>query len=203
MDQRKVNVRQKKREFLSGITKPGFTLLELLVAIALLGVVAAIVIPNVRTKGSAAQREEFAVKVNALTKFAWQNAVVTRVTQRVEFDFQNKKITVTQATGGQSLDGTPQFGPVTRAYLATSISIPPQFECKNFYVEGFDEMGRFAGKKTEAVWFYLIPEGLAQSVIINIIDTKDRAKTGRVHEMSLVLNPFSAQFDVYDTFKQP
>lgn len=194
---------QKIRECRSGITKPGFTLLELLVAIALLGVVAAIVVPSIGTKGSAAARQEFITKINALTKFAWQNAVVSRKAQRVEFDFQQKKIMVTQATGEHSMDGTPVFGPVTRAYVNTSLTIPPQFDCKNFFVEGFDEMGRFAGKKTEAVWFYLVPEGLAQSVIINMIDTKDRAKTGRVHEMSLVLNPFSAQFDAYDTFKQP
>jgi prepilin-type N-terminal cleavage/methylation domain-containing protein len=196
------SVRQKKREYLSGI-KPGFTLIELLVAIALLGVVAALVLPNLKSRGSVAQREEFAAKVNALTKFAWQNAIVSRTTQRVEFDFQQRKITVTQETGEQNMEGKKVFGPVKRAYLNTSISIPPQFDCKNFYVEGFDEMGRFQGRKTEAVWFYLIPEGLAQSVIINIADTKDRAQTGKIHEMSLVLNPFSAQFDVYDMFKQP
>ncbi len=194
---------QKISESQSGINKPGFTLLELLIAIALLGAMAAIVFPRIKTKGSAAQRTEFVTNLNALTQFAWQNAVVSRKVQRLEFDFQQKKIVVTQATGTKDMDGKLQFGPVTRAYVNTSMTIPSQLDCKNFYVEGFDEMGRFTGKKTEAVWFYVVPEGLAQSVIINIVDIKDRAKMGRAHEMSLVLNPFSAQFDAYDTFKQP
>ena len=196
-------MRQKISEFRSGINNPGFSLLEILIAIALLGVMAVVVVPNFKSQGAAAQRKEFIVKVNALTQFAWQNAIVTRKIQRVEFDFQQKKVVVMQATGEKNMDGELQFGLVTRAYTNISIAIPSQFDCRNFYVEGFDEMTRRQGAKAGAVWFYLIPEGLAQSVIINILDTKDRVKTSRAHEMSLVLNPFSAQFDAYDTFKQP
>lgn len=178
-------------------------MLELLVAIAIIGAVAAIVVPNIRTRGGAAQRQEFIAQINALTKFAWQNAVVSHKIQRVEFDFEKRKIEVTQATGEKDMAGERLFGPVARAYIKTSVIIPSHFECKNFFVEGFDEMGRRTATSTAAVWFYVVPEGLAQSVIINILDIKDRPKTGKAYEVSLVLNPFSAQFEVYDAFTQP
>lgn len=199
----RANERRKQNGFECGMTRPGFSLLELLVAIALFGVVAALVVPNLRRRGATAERKEFIANLNVLTKFAWQNAITSGKVQKVEFDLQARKISILQAGDSRDKEGNLTFQPIKRAYSNTSMPIPASFLFRNFFVEKFDEMTRFTGRKIGAVWFYIVPEGLAQAVIINFVDTKDRARTGRGKNVGLVLNPFSAQFDVYDTFKQP
>ncbi len=78
---------------------------------------------------------------------------------------------------------------------------PKNLEIKNFYVEGSDEMERIAGRPDGKIWFFVVPSGLAQNVIINFIDTLDRVNN-KPRTIGLVLNPFSAQFKVYDTFQK-
>jgi hypothetical protein len=63
-------------------------------------------------------------------------------------------------------------------------------------------MAKFTKSKTEEMWFYVIPGGMAQDVIINFIDTKDLYNNAP-RSVGLVLNPFSAQFKIYDTFQKP
>ncbi|MFC1845561.1 hypothetical protein ACFLX2_00360 [Candidatus Dependentiae bacterium] len=198
-----VEGRLKQSGSVSGMTKPGIGLIELLLAIALLGVMAAIVIPNLGTGGAREQREQFITDLNLITKFAWQKAVVTNKIHKIEFDMGMRQVTVMQASKKIDAEGKPTFEPIQHSYMNTKIKIPSQLIFRNFYVETFDEMARYgAGKRTDAVWFYVVPEGLSQSVIINIVDIKDKV-AGRGKTIGLVLNPFSAQFGVYDEFKKP
>ena len=55
---------------------------------------------------------------------------------------------------------------------------------------------------TDNVWFFIIPDGLTQEVTINFVDYDDMLPNGDARQFGLVLNPFSAQFKLYDTFKQ-
>ncbi len=187
------------------MTKRGFSLLELMVAIALIGIVAAIVAPNLRRRGPKEEREQFIENLNGLMKFAWQNGVTSGKTQKIEFDFSKarRKITISESTGKKNKEGEQEFKSVNSKYGSTTLKIPSHFVFKNFYIEGFDEITRHAAGKEVTAWFYIIPEGLSQSVIINFIDTKDKTAGGRPRPVGLVLNPFYVQFSVYGTFKKP
>ena len=79
------------------MTRSGFTLIELLVAIAILGVVAALVVPRLQKRGPKQEREQFVVRLNLLAAFARQQAIVSNKIQRVEFDLSARKIVLTQA----------------------------------------------------------------------------------------------------------
>jgi hypothetical protein len=57
-------------------------------------------------------------------------------------------------------------------------------------------------KNVQELWFFLVPEGLAQQVTINMIDTVDTFDDKPRH-IGLVLNPFLMQFKVYDAFAKP
>lgn len=186
----------------SGVNKPGIGLVELMLAIALLGVVAAIVVPNLTKKNPKEVRKRFFISLNAFTKFAWQKAVITGKVQRVEFDLDAKRVTMMESSGKLDQEGKPGFQPVRSDYIKTTLKIPATFSFKNFYVESFDEMARSTVSETGAVWFYIVPEGLSQSVIINLVDISDKVG-GKGRPVGLVLNPFSAQFKVYDVFKTP
>ena len=63
-------------------------------------------------------------------------------------------------------------------------------------------MTKFSRSKTASVWFYIIPEGMVQNVVINMTDTKD-VRDNQARPVGLILNPFSAQLKIYDSFQKP
>ena len=179
----------------------GFGLLEILIAIAIIGMLMTFAIPNIQKLMPRYERETFIARLNALLQLGWQNAIMSHTLHRVSFHFGKKQISLEKQTDETDKDGEPKFAPLKGQYIKNSLSIPDSIEVKQFFSEGFDEMGRIAGGKTTEAWFYIVPAGLAQEVIINFIDKKDRiAKKPR--PIGLVLNPFNAQFKTYDTFQK-
>ena len=57
------------------------------------------------------------------------------------------------------------------------------------------------GRQTTELWFFIVPEGLAQDVVINLLDMRDKDR-GKAKQVGLVLNPFAAQFKSYDSFQK-
>lgn len=187
---------------MSGKSKSGFTIVELMVVIAIIGVLATIIVPGVaKLMRPRRERELFINRLNALTRYAWQHALIERKVHRISFDFGKKQIWVAMATDVIK-DGTPEFARVKGAYINTTIPIPPQIQIKNFIIEGYDEMGRSASLKTQESWFFVMPDGLTQTVTINFLDTKQLNAAGKPRHFGLVLNPFNAQFKVYDNFQK-
>jgi len=167
--------------------------MELMVAMVIIGILGAVVVPLMRPDSPRVVREKFIAQLAALVGFAAQNAIITGKTNNITFNIERKKVGVYVGRDGGKV-------PLASAYTLSSIKIPDQLQVMNFYIEGNDELGRYGSGGD--VWFYVLPEGFAQPVIINLLDTKD--KIGRRNRrFSLVLNPFSAQFEVYSEFKNP
>lgn len=186
---------------MSGICKKGFTLIEILVAIAIIVVMAAIVVPNLKPRKAQDERTAFIAQLNSVLSLAWQNALITHSVHRILFDFKKNKVTVEAAAGDKDSQGEQKFIPLQHSYVQTTLQWPDYLRIKNFFIEGFDEMSRFAGADTGQTWFFIVPDGLTQRVTINLIDTHDLRSNGRQTKIGLVLNPFTAQFTAYDTFK--
>jgi prepilin-type N-terminal cleavage/methylation domain-containing protein len=182
--------------------KQGFTLIEILIAVALMTIMAMVVVPNLSKKSAGQERIAFIARLNSLTRLAWQNALVQNKLHRVVFDFKKKTAVLEQETNQKDSKGQPKFEPVKVTYVDTVLSWPEFLQIKNFYIEGFDELSRFAGRDTGQTWFFVVPDGLTQKVTINVADSKDRDAGGRPKKIGLVLNPFNAQFTAYDTFKK-
>lgn len=187
---------------MSGNYKKGFTLIEILIVILIIGVMAAVIAPNFGSKKADQERQTFIAKLNALTQLAWQNALLSHSLHKVVFDFKKKMVSVEQATGEKDSQGNEKFVPLERTYLETSIEWPDYLHIKNFYIEGFDEMKRSVAGETHETWFFVVPGGMTQRVTINATDTHDLQSNGRATKVGLVLNPFNAQFTSYDTFKK-
>lgn len=182
----------------------GFSLLELMVVIALIGAMMAIVVPRIRGKNPKQEREEFLTQLNALTKFAWQNGVTSGKVQKIVFNFETNRITVWESTGKKDSKGELITTQVKKAYQGTTIKILPHLILKNFYIEGFDEVAKYgAGGSVTDVHFFIMPGGLTQSVIINFVDTKEKRAGSRGKPVGLVLNPFTTEFKMYGIFKEP
>jgi prepilin-type N-terminal cleavage/methylation domain-containing protein len=180
----------------------GFSLLELLVVVAIMGILMSIVVPNFRNLLPGRERKLFIEKLNGLMRSAWQRALVERKLQKVSFDFDKRSIWLESATGAVK-EGNPEFTRAKESYTLTAVQIPKVIDVKNFIIEGFDEMGRYgSGRKTTESWFYIIPDGMAQAVTINFLDKSNVNAAGKPRQFGLVLNPFNAQFKVYDAFQK-
>ncbi len=181
------------------LNKSGFSLIELMVVIALIGLMATIGFPSYRALFPGADRKKFLVQLDRLTSFAWRNAQETGKIQSILFDDKNHLVHVQIDSGQRDSSGKIILQPVKRAYLNTSIAIPKNLQIKNFIIEGYDEASK---GKLETAYFYIMPNGLTQHVTINMNDVKDKVGTGRARQISLVLNPFTARFKEYDAFQK-
>lgn len=185
-----------------GSNKRGFTLLEILVVLAIIGIMATIIVPNLKNLLPRREREAFVGKLNALTRYAWQHALIERKVHKISVNFEKKLMWVEMATDVLK-DGKPEFARIKGAYLNTSIVIPSSIQIKNFIIEGYDEMSRYGpGSKLQESWFFIMPDGLTQTVTINLLDTRQTNVAGKPRQFGLVLNPFNAQFKVYESFQK-
>ena len=177
-------------------SRSGFSLLELVVVITILAIVAVAVTPLFRGRESQLRTKDFVAKLNLLMQTSWQQALTSGKVQKVHCYLKNKKIELEE----QKEIGSKDFVPLVHEFMETSLEIPQNFFFKNFYIDGADEMRK---GKQERVWFYIAPSGVAQNVIINIIDQNDDLDKNESQQFGLVLNPFSAQFEYYDAFQKP
>jgi prepilin-type N-terminal cleavage/methylation domain-containing protein len=194
-----------KRAGYSGfLNKYGFSLIELLIVIAIIAIVATVAVPNIAKFLPKHDRQKTLARLNALVQLGWQRAISTHTLCRIQVDLNKYAVSLQQESGQVDKQDEPLFAPIKGAYLNSSFDWPPSLEIKQFFIEGFDEISRSTAgnKKTKEVWFFIIPDGLTQNVVINAIDKND-IRGGKPYQFSLVLNPFNAQFEIYDTFQKP
>jgi prepilin-type N-terminal cleavage/methylation domain-containing protein len=185
---------------MSGHCKQGFGLLEIIIALAIIAIVGTTIVPRLWNTDSRQERRNLLAQLNELLGVTQQQAIITGVDHKVEFEFP--KITVMRATDKRTSEGTPVFEPVTDFIVNTEMTLPKHIEVKQFLVDGVDEMTRYVGSTVKRVWFFVAAGGIAQPVILNMIDKKDGIRTGKGRQISWVLNPFSAQFKEYNEFQQ-
>jgi prepilin-type N-terminal cleavage/methylation domain-containing protein len=185
-----------------GKFKLGFSFLELIVVIAILALLATIIAPNFRNLFPSYQRKQFIAQLNSLVHYTWQDSIVTNKLHKIVFDLKKRSISAQIRTDKKTHDEWI-FEPMVSQYVSSSINWPDDtFEFKNFYINKNDAMADTSFGKGK-IYFYISADGLAQPVIINLIDLKEGV-SGRVgKEFSLVLNPFAVQFKEYDSFKKP
>lgn len=199
-----VKMLQKKTGLVPGSAKPGFGLFEFLVALAILGGLASVAVPNYLRQQAGYERKKFVTSLNALMSEVFQLGLMNEKIERIKFNLKQRSVTVEQETDLYTDEGIKVFMPIALHYVDTKYRWPETFDFKQFFVKRQDEMlARGTHGDTDEVWFYVMPSGMAQEVIINILDSKDETVDKDGTEMSLVLNPFTLQFRRYDDFQIP
>lgn len=182
----------------------GVSLVELMIAMAIIGIMGALIVPNMTQRGPRYERKQFITRLSQLTQLAWQRAISYQRVHAVVFDLNQHKVWLEVETDTRDREGNMILKSIpTTGYGRTSFVWPDHIIFEQFFIEGYDELSRAGrGSTTEKIWFYVVPDGLAQQVIINAFDKKELRQRKSL-EFSLVLNPFTARFQVYDAFKQP
>jgi type II secretory pathway pseudopilin PulG len=182
---------------------PGFSFLQLVIVIAIIAIVGLVVVPNYSKRVPLVQRKEFHESFNALARQAWTRALQTGHVHKILFNFKERTVKLEEQVIAMDRDGKPVFVSVALSFFAKKYEWPEYFEIKQFYVEGVDEIAKHNPENAmEDVWFFVVPEGMAQEVIINFVDTRDTSNLLE-SQISLVLNPFRVQFQMYEEFKNP
>lgn len=180
--------------------KSGFTLVELMVAIVIIGILASFLLPNLGRTRPRYEREEFIARLSGLAQLAWRQAVISGNIHRIKFNIKERFALIESQQVSESGKKTQEYKPIEGQYVPSKITWQPRFEVRQFLIEGIDEMRHGTSRTTEA-WFYVMPDGLAQEVIINFVDTVDLVD-GKPRPFGLVLNPFNAQFTAYAAFQK-
>lgn len=174
-----------------------------MVVILLIGIMAAITVPNLKYLITGYQRKQFLTQLNGLTRLAWQQALSTQKAHRIFFDIPKRSILAEiEQVGKKDKEGRPAFALAQIPYLRNSFLWPETVEIKQFFI-GKDEMITRPGIKTEQIWFYIVPDGLVQEVIINMTDASETDEHGKPLSTSLVMNPFTGEFKEYEEFQKP
>lgn len=176
--------------------------MELLIVLGIIGVLSAALVPSFRGKSPRYEREQFIARFNTLIQYGWQQALVTHKVHRITVDVGKKLISLTVHSDEKDKSGEGVYKPLTNPVQETECIILDQINIKQFFIEGFDMVAKFSRNKIATMWFYIIPEGMVQSVVMNFNDTKD-VRDDQPRPVGMVLNPFSAQFKVYDAFQKP
>lgn len=182
---------------------PGFTLIELVIVIMLIALLGAIVVPNLRSRNPGYERKKLFDTLEGIVNVAQLEAVKKNTVHRVFFDLKSRQIRLEAASKETTSGGAPVYKPASTPSIKSNILMPENLEIKNFFIKGRDELGAARGHSTDTLWFYITPEGVAQEVIINMLDTNDLGANNNPAQASAVLNPFTLQFTLYDEFQQP
>jgi prepilin-type N-terminal cleavage/methylation domain-containing protein len=182
--------------------RPGFSIVELVFAMVIMGLMLAVAIPNLFQRKPFYEQKAFVTALNAFMAEAWQRGLMTQKLQKIVFDLPQRKVFLEQETNQPDPQGGVQFAPVVVQYAPVAPSWPEAFEIQQFFIQGADELlSRTSTKHT--IWFFVLPGGLAQEVVINMVDTRTQSDRNEGKKIGLVLNPFTVQFKTYDEFQTP
>lgn len=163
-----------------------------MIVLAVLGLLASVALPYLRTTSPKKERAQVVTSINRLLQRAWRGAIAKQKNYEVHVDVEKKVMWLSAETDKR--DSTTE---------RVELKLPRTFEIKNFYIGDKDEMRGHGGRATTEMWFYVSKEGIAQRVIMNVLDRNDARANRAGKQVGLVLNPFIVQFKEHDAFKNP
>ncbi len=179
----------------------GFSFLELMIVLALIGMLGAFVVPNVFRTKQGAQRKEFLVQFEALLKDAVLRSITKNMMHQIFIDIEHEKIqTRVFQKNAIETNQHKSFVKIEDVEYLTEIVFPKYFIIKDFFINGIQEL--VPGNMVLDVVFYVMPDGTSQAIVANLIDEEEEGITPDI-KFSFVINPFYARMSVHESFQTP
>lgn len=176
----------------------GFSLIEMMIVIALIAITISIILPTLSNKKEKVL-SIFEKNINLLLKKAHFNAIETGKIQKIYFDLKNKKVELQEESSVNKNTNERVFSPVKSSRFKAKFDLSEKLEFNNFYINTVDGIKDQMAQATNDIWFFITSVGIAQDVVINIIDTQDQSRSLKA---GLVLNPFTLVFEKHETFQK-
>ena len=175
----------------------GFSLLELMVVLALLGFLISMVTPRLSRRSPSSEWKTITDQLNNLVQFARQESIVEQIPFRLVFS-QGKNKTADYVLV-EKLDTTKEvqkqvFSPVHSTYTPTRYEFAESVKLRAIF-SGKRELLLESGKAP----CYIVPEGLVQEIFVQLVRTENRKEEC----VTLKMLPFEGQFDLIEKLLKP
>lgn len=193
--------KKKKIELMRKFSQSGFSFIELVIVIALIGLLGAFVVPNLFRTKQGAERKEFLASFDTLLKDAVLRSIVESSMHQIFIDIDHEVIQ-TRIYDKNSIETNQhkKFIKLQDPGYSTEIKFPKRFAIKDFFINGVQELA--PGTATLDIMFYVMPDGTSQAIIANLVDQDEDGVTPDVN-FSFVINPFYARMSVHEAFQTP
>lgn len=163
--------------------KYGFSLLELMVVIGIIGLLATIVLPRLTNKGPWARLNTFAQQMANTIRKVGDTALIEHTTYRIVIEPQKHTISAEYIT--KKLDSNGKAIWQAKKFMAPKIPFlwDKNIVLENIFINGKDELQKH--EITTKIYIYISHTGIGQPTIINSTDRATRKK------LSLKINPFT------------
>jgi prepilin-type N-terminal cleavage/methylation domain-containing protein len=169
--------------------RTGFTLIEIVVAIALLALVSALVIPRIRRQPLPVPKL-FEQQLNSVLQIAKTNALETQKLHRIMFDLKNNNAFIEIVADKKDSQGKNAFEKLSIPYVKTSFPLNENLTVERFIVNGKNLMLRGDDLSYTGMWFYITAEGICQDIEIGLYDQDKK------QNVTIKINPFFCKAEI-------
>ena len=175
-----------------------FTIIEMLVAIALIGVIAAVILPMLFRRAPGADWKTIGRELNNLVAFTRQEAIANQKTYRLVFKRRPNEadsVRIEEEVPNPEKPGRLMYKPVSSYYFSTTYKLADTIKIKAVYL-GRQEMFE---ERRGVAYCYIIHDGLVQDVLVHLVRKIENNETIASYKM----NPFLGRFEFYDGVLKP
>lgn len=178
--------------------RSAFTFIEITVVLALIGVIAAVLLPRLVRRSPAVEWKNILDDFNNIVSFTRQEAVANQKVYRLTFKSSGEQgldtIMIEEEKDDPDKPGKKMYPIVSSYYFTTTYTLAKGVKLSAVYIGKQNQLDEKGGAHC-----YIIPDGLVQDVIIRVI----RTINGVESKGSFRMNPFMGTFEFFDGFIKP
>ena len=178
-------------------SSPGFSLIEIMVVIALLGLLLSMVMPRLSRRAPASEWKAIHSEFNNLAQVARQESIAEQTVFRLNFSRGKAPApdTVTvERLSKMSPDGKQEFTQASSPYLPTKYELPEGIHFRAVYQGKQDTL-----QERGQAFCYVIPDGLVQDVYVQLT----RMESSKEEPVTLKMLPFDGYFELIEKHIRP
>ena len=179
--------------------RSGFTLLEILLVMVVIGVVATMTLPRLFRKKPQAKWETVLDEVNNLVSYARQEAISNQNIYRLHFQTTRAggyRVQVEVESDDPEKPTQKLYTPTKSYYFNPQYTFPKSITIQAVY-HGREEQ---LSQNRQHAYCYVIPDGLVQEILIHLVRKEEDEKESKV---SFQMAPFFGKFELHTGLIRP